>query len=148
MANSEPNESNEVAAQYLKTGDIIAIKGEPLVVENVVRVTGSVSVEILFMNGFKHLTPKSTRFKVIARETNPLLYRTAGDGTDYVSVPGGPLVINPDLNLCAYFVLSLDEIESAPQGYRRNDRIVQLALWILDHKDKVFFGDKVELPTP
>lgn len=129
---------NEVQAQYLKTGDIIAIKNEPMVVSDVIKVTGSVSVEIMFSTGFKHLTTKSTPFKVIARE----------DQLAHAFTPGGlnwkeTIEIVPDIALAAFFILSIDEIENSTLQYIKENYIKIFTNWIIEHKDKIFFGDKV-----
>lgn len=70
----EDNTPDVVEARLLKQGDIVAIQGEPLIVDSVAKITGSVSLEIMFTNGFKHIALKTDKFKVLARDSVPSQY--------------------------------------------------------------------------
>lgn len=56
------NQPRVIYAENLKQGDIIAIKETLTPVDRVIAIPHSVSVEIVFTSGFKHICPKRTEF--------------------------------------------------------------------------------------
>lgn len=145
MSEGEPNGNTEAEAQYLKTGAIVLIKNMPHTVASVERIRGSASVEIRLTNGYKHIAPKMQLFTIVGYDPGAVIDRATHNPL-LTEQPNGlpPVQVIPDIGLAAYFHLSLEEIDNAPKGYRRNDKIVQLALWILEHKDNVFFVSKTD----